>query len=249
MNQEQNKNSNQFISGIYNYCNRWCQRCEFTSRCMLGAIENEIETKKNELDNGIASLEDIFEKYFTDTKNSFYEKNMELDFDSEDTEEEESFIEERKIKRLINESSDCAEASKKYISMVNEWFNNQKSNSKKSGNLEMQALNSKAISKIVDSIEVVQWYQYQIYVKVMRALSGEDIDVVDDLPKDSDGSAKVALIGIDSSISAWENLLLYFSDEDKLIFTNILHLIELQHTIEKKFPNARSFIRPGFDED
>ena len=23
-----------FITGIYNYCDRWCERCPFTSRCM-----------------------------------------------------------------------------------------------------------------------------------------------------------------------------------------------------------------------
>src|SRR5262252_2232540 len=28
-----------FISGIYNYCDRWCERCGFTSRCLLYATE------------------------------------------------------------------------------------------------------------------------------------------------------------------------------------------------------------------
>jgi hypothetical protein len=28
-----------FISGIYNYCDRWCERCQFTSRCFLYATE------------------------------------------------------------------------------------------------------------------------------------------------------------------------------------------------------------------
>src|SRR5438128_7391496 len=29
----------EFISGIYNYCDRWCERCQFTSRCFLYATE------------------------------------------------------------------------------------------------------------------------------------------------------------------------------------------------------------------
>src|SRR5881296_567309 len=29
------------ISGIYNYCDRWCERCPFTSRCMLYAMEED----------------------------------------------------------------------------------------------------------------------------------------------------------------------------------------------------------------
>ena len=29
------------ISGIYNYCDRWCEKCQFTSRCLLYATEQE----------------------------------------------------------------------------------------------------------------------------------------------------------------------------------------------------------------
>ena len=27
------------ISGIYNYCDRWCERCPLTSRCLVFATE------------------------------------------------------------------------------------------------------------------------------------------------------------------------------------------------------------------
>lgn len=30
-----------YISGIYNYCDRWCERCPFTSRCLTYAMEKE----------------------------------------------------------------------------------------------------------------------------------------------------------------------------------------------------------------
>ena len=30
-----------FISGIYNYCDRWCERCPFTARCLLYASDDE----------------------------------------------------------------------------------------------------------------------------------------------------------------------------------------------------------------
>ena len=31
----------EFIQGIYNYCDRWCERCAFTSRCMNFALSEE----------------------------------------------------------------------------------------------------------------------------------------------------------------------------------------------------------------
>ncbi len=36
------------ISGIYNYCDRWCERCPFTSRCLLYATETEDEDESPE---------------------------------------------------------------------------------------------------------------------------------------------------------------------------------------------------------
>jgi len=30
-----------FISGIYNYCDRWCERCPQTSRCLNFALSEE----------------------------------------------------------------------------------------------------------------------------------------------------------------------------------------------------------------
>jgi len=30
-----------FISGVYNYCDRWCERCPLTSRCLTYTMERE----------------------------------------------------------------------------------------------------------------------------------------------------------------------------------------------------------------
>ncbi|MCB0550950.1 MAG: hypothetical protein KDD19_25495 [Phaeodactylibacter sp.] len=34
------------IPGIYNYCDRWCERCSFTSRCLLYAQEQELTEER-----------------------------------------------------------------------------------------------------------------------------------------------------------------------------------------------------------
>ena len=31
----------EFIKSIYNYCDRWCERCPFTSRCLNFAMTEE----------------------------------------------------------------------------------------------------------------------------------------------------------------------------------------------------------------
>jgi len=85
----------------------------------------------------------------------------------------------------------------------------------------------------------------------MRALHGEledRFELPDDFPKDSDGSAKVALIAIDRSIAAWGKMLKYFPDQEDELLNILVKLEQLRRNSEKVFPNARTFIRPGFDE-
>ena len=88
--------------------------------------------------------------------------------------------------------------------------------------------------------------------RIMKPTNKEDIknltEDLGDFPKDSDGSAKVALIGIDRSIGAWGKILTVFPDQEKETVNIIAGLKHLRDIAEKEFPEARSFIRPGFDE-
>ena len=89
---------------------------------------------------------------------------------------------------------------------------------------------------IEDAREVIQWYQYQIAVKTMRALSGPRRNSRKirnrEFPKDSDGSAKVALIGIDRSIAAWRLMQLSLPERETSIVPLILQLEDASDYIE-----------------
>ena len=74
-------------------------------------------------------------------------------------------------------------------------------------------------------------------------------ELQDEFPKDSDGSAKVALIGIDRSIAAWGMMLSLFPEKEDETFKNLVLLEKLRKMTEKEFPDARSFHRAGFDDE
>src|SRR5688500_20366034 len=103
-----------------------------------------------------------------------------------------------------------------------------------------------------DAHEVIQWYQYQIAEKSMRALSArfDDHETTEltDFPNDSDGSAKVALIGIDRSIAAWRLVQLALPERETSIVPLILQLERLRHRIANTFPYAREVFSAGFAE-
>ncbi len=109
------------------------------------------------------------------------------------------------------------------------------------------------MERIEEAREVIHWYQYQIAVKLMRALSSRSNEVewpgeADDEAKDSDDSAKVALIAIGRSVSAWRLMQMCLPENADSIIPMILELERLRQRAELRFPKARDFLRPGFDE-
>jgi hypothetical protein len=110
---------------------------------------------------------------------------------------------------------------------------------------------SKAGVGVQDAVEVIGWYQHQIYIKLCRALDSvgkEFNDIAGEFPGDADGSAKVALIAIDRSISAWGVLLKLCPDRKTDILQLVRLLESLRNRVESEFPHARDFVRPGFDD-
>jgi len=86
--------------------------------------------------------------------------------------------------------------------------------------------------------------------KVRRALSGHDrhtYEREDDhrIQNDWNGSAKVALISITRSTTAWDLIADVTQDPDAAQVA--AELRALQRHMESAFPNAWRFRRPGFD--
>ena len=243
-------NNPNLISGIYNYCDRWCERCPLTSRCLVYATEDESsehnETENNDIRNAefwhaisdtltqVRALIPLWAKDALNLNNAAEQKTV------------------RHHSRTVD-NHPLTKAGKHYANSASDWFRELDDNSEPTLTsakrpTEVDRQNPQPFE---DARGVIQWYQYQIAVKTMRAISGRKEEIEDsetaDFPKDSDGSAKVALIGIDRSIAAWRLLQLSLPDRAESIVPLILQLETLRINLEESFPEARAFIRPGFD--
>ena len=250
-------NSPDHIAGIYNYCDRWCDRCTKKDSCTNFAIgiSQFPDPKTNDPCNDIfwQQLDDVFKATIDMLQEMAGEQGVDLstiDIDAAEVED----------KHLVAVAQDhvCCKMSEDYISTVNLWFSrNQRLFDKKCDHLEkMENMNlpnsdaSAEVERLNDDIEVIRWYQTQIFVKLMRAVEGVEMmqDESDGLINDSDGSAKVALLAVDSSILAWLDLLKSFPSQEDNILDILIFLQKLASRTEEYFPNARRFIRPGFDD-
>jgi hypothetical protein len=255
---DRNSEETKHIPGIYNYCDRWCERCPFTSRCLNFEMSEEKfgDLKDADINNEVfwQRLSETFQETLSMLKEMAAEKG--IDLDTIEIDEEDDFDRRFEDPSIVHIVAHLAYA---YIAMVDEWFDSNvyifdddhPDIRAAAADLEQTTQDEETIT-LIDSVEVIRWYQHQMYVKLRRALhsahdESRDEDL-DEYPKDSDGSAKVSLIGMDRSISAWGEIIKYFPNAEESIFGIITHLERLRRRTETEFPNARSFIRPGFDE-
>ena len=239
-----------FISGIYNYCDRWCERCPFTSRCLVYASEKEDEDDDPESrDINNAAFWRKLEAIFRETREMIAKWAKEAGVSLNEIDEASSARREKRRTKAAQDS--LALAAKKYAFAVDDWFRacDEIIERHDGPGLEKEL---EETERTLEAREVIGWYQYQIAVKIMRALSSRhDESEWQDEEKfgnDSDGSAKVALIGIDRSVSAWRLMQIAVPEQDESMVPLILSLEGLRQKVERRFPNARGFIRPGFDE-
>ena len=245
---------------IHNYCDKWCERCPLASRCSVFAMrEEEPEFSAPRDTDNPESLSPVIEILQAAHELLLEKAEQEgWDIDAPLTEEEEARNRERE--RKIEESQ-LVKDSDKYREMVRQWFDSTDELLEE----KEQELQTKARLELPDSdpeaeaedfndiLEILGWYYTVIPVKIHRAVSYEPFDFLDDdedddFPNDGDGSAKVALISIDRSIDAWRRLQKHFPEKEDEILDFLIRLDALRKSVEKEFPNARSFKRPGFDE-
>ncbi|MEK6320726.1 MAG: hypothetical protein AABN33_03475 [Acidobacteriota bacterium] len=248
-----------FIEGIYNYCDRWCERCSFTARCMLYAMEEEDRDDPAAHDINSEAFWEKLASIFKETHEMIATMAAEQGIDLESIDLEPAREEENRH-RAKSESNPLSQSAEGYAKLVNEWFDREYPESEQERDddptrSDLPLVDFEAqdrASNIHDAVEVIRWYQFQIAVKIMRALLQDDREEADEpeaaRQRDSDGSAKVALIGIERSISAWGKLRELVPEKNGSILPMMVHLEQLRRGTEQAFPKASSFVRPGFDE-
>lgn len=230
-----------FISGIHNYCDRWCERCNFTVRCRVGAAENQLSDAEKDIENEAfwRNLGNIFAEAQLMLADKAEELGIELkplkdEEYAEYREREDDFIQNQTLTKLADKYQ---EATLQTLESKDDW-------------LIFSPLDEDAQSEM---LSIISWYQFFIAAKVRRGFhSLLDYDgsflqeELDDIQSDANGSIKIALIAVARSLMAWTNLM--SPENSSIIHPHIALLKNIRQTAEKEFPNAENFVRPGFDE-
>lgn len=247
------KNKGKFIPGIYNYCDRWCERCNFTSKCSSYAME---EQRGNKTDDENEDFIDIVSENFKIAMEMLLEmaeeKGIDLNAIDYEVDEKEEQLEE------LAKNHPLSVQSMEYSNLVRAWFDENEATlhtftQEINQSIELGLADKDTINQfesVKDAIEIIRWYCFQIHVKLMRALrhGAPDLDFEDAVQNDSNGSAKVALIGTERSLGAWGVLYRQFPEQEDEILNRLRMLEKIRKGIFKAFPQVNEFVRPGFDE-
>ena len=225
----------QMIRGIFNWCDRWCERCSHTGRCTLYNTSSQLPADSP--DEFFKSLSMVFEATMEILTELL--ENSDIDVASIESDFKKRSDRDEKLIR----QNDSIALAKQYGKQVAQWLDSLEKKNAYSMEVRFQD------EMLADCFEVIQWYQYMLEVKMMRALlSQKDEEEEESEPYDSLGIAKLLLVSIERAIGAWGYLYQKFKEDEDEILDMLVNLQRLSKKIEHSFPDARAFIRPGLDD-
>jgi len=266
-----------FITGIYNYCDYWCERCAFTRRCRnfaSGRAERDrspsgrVDAPPNTDATNAAFWESLAEQL---REVSIFGKPAPDGLDVTDDAREacdgpdDAWLEREEARRKEQQRHPLVILSRDYRMQAHGWLKTADADLKAVADGLLEAagklfaaddIEEKA-REIGEMIEVVAWYHTLIPAKLGRAVHGLlDRDdtagkhaaiILESRRSDANGSGKIALVGIERSIAAWLTLRGILPAKEDAILAMLALLDRMRRRIHIDLPDAVTFLRPGFD--
>ncbi len=246
------------ISGIHNWCDRWCEKCPFISHCTVGLQELELMKKEDktpkpdfwktigeQLAKAIILIDELAKERGIDLSAIPKEELDQIDRESKQQWEE-------------GEDHPISQTGLQYFKTSQQVLNAGFIKDQLAAEIEKYDLGLEEeartqMKKLKNAVDIIKWYNFFIPAKCQRLVM-ENIDKEfqdEEYPPEErmyNGTAKITLIAIERSIAAWGVLLKMIPSHQDEMLTVLALLQKLQKLINIEFPDAMKFIRPGFDE-
>lgn len=243
-----------FIPGIYNYCDRWCEKCQFQLQCVSFVMGKRIEEREGfnpdaedvkENESLWGRLKNIFESTYEILQELADERGMKVEdiYASEQIDKEfwgheiENVFKEGKLYLQI-ENTDILKICRIYEHWGDRCLE------------KILKFSNEAPAGLEEDLEIVSWYLDLMQSKMRRALhscsSCKEMEMCG--TEEYNGVVKVALIAIERSEESWKNIQKVYTENEVEIAHLLAMLEQLKTDIECLFPYARDFLRPGFEK-
>lgn len=266
-----------FIPGVYNYCDRRCERCRFVRQCRVGIVDvDDIGEAEDAVGSG--KVEDMKERLHKlmsmppkpeddgadeddDLDDDDAEEGFSLDFDPNDLEPDPDYEKEQAEIRRKTKEHPLTNMGSTYTMMVGEWLKPREAGLKASGvslyrTDELGFTGARTPESLVlsEALDEILWFKYMLHIKCQRAVSGkiEDPDWLLDMgigPIQSDwnGTAKLAVEIVQRCQQAWTTVAELLPETADDIVPILELLRRIGEELKKEFPDTQRFVRAGWD--
>jgi hypothetical protein len=247
-----------YIDFISEYCDRWCERCPLTHKCAAYTRETDprnIDECANRVEQAMDSLR--LELAMPAPPSPPWANGS---CDRSTSPEDQTTEEHRALwKRPPVPGNPMLETAHDYAVDVYTWLRLYEQPTRRraqeasagAGDSVEAAVLRLEIETVFEALQIVQWDSTLIPAKLHRALMGraERLASLEDDPVQTDfnGSAKLALILTERSEAGWR-LIAQWAPHPEIAIQLANTLAPLRADIDRAFPEARRFMRPGFDE-
>ena len=148
----------QFISSIFNYCDRWCEKCDFTTRCRVFADERSHAFEESA--DPVGDAVEIVKDSFVEPQQMLLEHAEEMGIDLEAAmnvaeidagiERQRRYVEDNEAFKLAHEYA----LDRAIFESVDNWLPHNDD------------------PKIFEMMETLHWYHFLIAAKINRGLHG-----------------------------------------------------------------------------
>jgi hypothetical protein len=230
-----------YIDFIAAYCDRWCERCAFTSRCSAFAAEAAIAMCGDVRDGLALAVGSPADAGSGAAVARDGEWLAALDSAEMSAEERAEYDRRERAHRARVDDSPIVKQAWAVSMLAHQWFTAHAS-----------AISAAADPVLSEALTIARYDEFLVTVKLTRAVDGRDAfehgETIEPDPVQNDwnGSAKLALICLARSTEAWHVIAQASGDEPSLEIAS--RMDALRREVEQSFPAAHAFVRPGFDQ-
>jgi len=250
------------IPGIFNYCDRWCERCNYTDRCRLfqSEAERNIRHILNDEDPNDPEIvmRDVSESL--EDAMSMLEAQMEIEgISEEDVEDEDAkyfiddFDNERgevtESGRIVKTPHPLTVQSDSFYKDVVDLFNKMKSSFPEDAD-DVEPANS----PLYEQLKVLLWYSPQICVKIRMCVGSKfklenekDEDEIEFETEMMNVNSRIAFTGMEKCLNSLQNIYNSQPDYRDDVLPLLSCIKKIKDEFEKEFPAVHTFKRPYFD--
>ena len=236
------------VSRIHHYCDRWCDRCNARPRCLSYQLEQMRQAVQ-----GWAQSDPVhqssWEQLTRVISGKLQRQEDEVKLSHNDAAR---FVEERDTPwHISSEAVALLAGARQYRQQARELLLRLPTTLEVAWPAPPSLTHHAPWAEVRDALEVVDWFVFFIEAKLQRAATSRSEEIGQALTlqaSDAAGSAKIALIAIDRSVAAWDTLRRNCACEADAILDLLAQLERLRAEVDRAFPHAQRFRRPGFDD-